>query len=144
MYRQLQHLMTTTLGTVHAAQQSSLGMLLSEPAAPARWGGAGAHAAPSTFPVLTAKRSRNHVSCRTAEQSSSSGVLLSDLLHLRDGAELVPVVFGCETRETGEIFNQAADGILGLGNSPVSLINQVSLGSMHSFWGFGKPVPQIC
>jgi len=60
-----------------------------------------------------------------AEQSSSSGVLLSDLLHLRDGAELVPVVFGCETRETGEIFNQAADGILGLGNSPVSLINQV-------------------
>ena len=36
----------------------------------------------------------------------------------------VPVVFGCETRETGEIFNQEADGILGLGNSPISLVNQ--------------------
>ena len=37
----------------------------------------------------------------------------------------MPVVFGCETRETGEIFNQEADGILGLGNSPISLVNQV-------------------
>ena len=34
------------------------------------------------------------------------------------------MVFGCETRETGEIFNQEADGILGLGNSPISLVNQ--------------------
>ena len=33
-------------------------------------------------------------------------------------------MFGCETRETGEIFNQEADGILGLGNSPISLVNQ--------------------
>ena len=38
-----------------------------------------------------------------------------------------PVVFGGETRETGEIFNQEADGILGLGNSPISLVNQVSI-----------------
>lgn len=29
------------------------------------------------------------------------------------------------TQETGEIYNQAADGILGLGNSPVSMVNQV-------------------
>lgn len=33
-----------------------------------------------------------------AEQSSSSGVLLSDALHLRDGGEAVAVVFGCETQ----------------------------------------------
>jgi hypothetical protein len=33
-----------------------------------------------------------------AEQSSSSGVLLSDALHLRDGGEAVPFVFGCETQ----------------------------------------------
>lgn len=61
-----------------------------------------------------------------AEQSSSSGVLLSDALHLRDGGDAVWVVFGCETQETGEIYNQAADGILGLGNSPVSIINQLA------------------
>lgn len=33
-----------------------------------------------------------------AEQSSSAGVLLSDALHLRDGGEPVPFVFGCETQ----------------------------------------------
>ncbi len=49
--------------------------------------------------------------------------LLSTLPH-EQSATQVPVVFGCETRETGEIFNQEADGILGLGNSPISLVNQ--------------------
>lgn len=58
-----------------------------------------------------------------AEQSSSAGLLVSDQLQLRDGG--VEVVFGCETKETGEIYNQEADGILGLGNSEVSLVNQV-------------------
>lgn len=62
-----------------------------------------------------------------AEQSSSAGLLLSDVLHLRGGAPPAAVMFGCETRETGEIFNQAADGILGLGDHPVSLVNQVRL-----------------
>ena len=36
-----------------------------------------------------------------------------------------PVVFGCETQETGEIYSQEADGIMGLGNSAVSVVNQV-------------------
>ena len=58
-----------------------------------------------------------------AEQSSSAGLLVADQLHVGDGS--VEVVFGCETKETGEIYNQEADGILGLGNSEVSLINQV-------------------
>lgn len=40
------------------------------------------------------------------------------------------VVFGCETKETGEIFNQEADGILGLGNSEVSMVNQVGYPSV--------------
>nr|BBK07876.1 aspartyl protease family protein [Coccomyxa sp. KJ] len=59
-----------------------------------------------------------------AEQSSSAGLLVSDQLQLRDGG--VEVVFGCETKETGEIYNQEADGILGLGNSEVSLVNQLA------------------
>lgn len=50
---------------------------------------------------------------------------MGDQLQLRDGG--VDVVFGCETKETGEIFNQEADGILGLGNSEVSMINQVNV-----------------
>ena len=58
-----------------------------------------------------------------AEQSSSAGLLVGDQLQLRDGG--VDVVFGCETKETGEIYNQEADGILGLGNSEVSMVNQV-------------------
>ena len=48
--------------------------------------------------------------------------VIADVTHTC--AVQVPVVFGCETRETGEIFNQEADGILGLGNSPISLVNQ--------------------
>jgi hypothetical protein len=49
---------------------------------------------------------------------------MQDQLQLDDGG--VDVVFGCETKETGEIFHQEADGILGLGNSAVSLVNQLS------------------
>ena len=55
-----------------------------------------------------------------------------DHLQLNGGG--VGVVFGCETRETGEIFNQEADGILGLGNSEISVINQVSA-ALPSFSG---------
>lgn len=58
-----------------------------------------------------------------AEQSSSFGNLIQDELQLLGGTS--PVVFGCETLETGEIFSQEADGIMGLGNSEVSVINQV-------------------
>ena len=46
------------------------------------------------------------------------------------------VVFGCETRETGEIFNQEADGILGLGNSEISVINQVGAAPPWGFQGW--------
>ena len=55
---------------------------------------------------------------------------MGDQLQLRDGG--VEVVFGCETKETGEIFNQEADGILGLGNSEVSMVNQVRLPALPS------------
>lgn len=59
-----------------------------------------------------------------AEQSSSAGVLVEDKMQLGDGG--MDVVFGCETKETGEIFNQEADGIMGLGNSEVSVVNQLA------------------
>lgn len=58
-----------------------------------------------------------------AEQSSSAGILIQDQMQLGVGG--VDIVFGCETKETGEIFNQEADGIMGLGNSEVSIVNQV-------------------
>ena len=58
-----------------------------------------------------------------AEQSSSAGILIQDKMQLGQGG--VDIVFGCETKETGEIFNQEADGIMGLGNSEVSIVNQV-------------------
>ena len=58
----------------------------------------------------------------------------------------VPVVFGCETRETGEIFNQEADGILGLGNSPISLVNQARCNSLgfHALLGHTLPMCELC
>lgn len=98
-----------------------------------------------------------------AEQSSSSGILVEDLLALHDGERrptqlgcaaacqhlcgwwrwlsagalsfqahhalwVAPragqpgaaIIFGCETQETGEIYQQRADGLLGLGNSDAS------------------------
>lgn len=52
-----------------------------------------------------------------AEQSSSSGLLVADLLAMHDGGPGARLVFGCETREGGEIYRQRADGLVGLGNS---------------------------
>ncbi|KAL4433645.1 hypothetical protein ABPG75_000086 [Micractinium tetrahymenae] len=60
-----------------------------------------------------------------AEQSSSSGILLEDMLALHDGQPGAPIIFGCETRETGEIYKQRADGLFGLGNSDASVVNQL-------------------
>ncbi|KAK9790119.1 hypothetical protein WJX73_003557 [Symbiochloris irregularis] len=57
------------------------------------------------------------------EASSSAGLIIKDNLQLPSGG--VPIVFGCETRETGEIFRQQADGLMGLGNSDISIVNQL-------------------
>ena len=59
-----------------------------------------------------------------AEESSSEGILVRDKLLLPDSGT-ADVVFGCETRETGEIYRQLADGLMGLGSSDISVINQV-------------------
>ena len=42
-----------------------------------------------------------------------------------DAGPPLDVTFGCALQETGEIFRQAADGILGLGNNANALHSQV-------------------
>lgn len=62
-----------------------------------------------------------------AEMSSSSGLLAQDIMSFGKESELMPqqAVFGCENSETGDLFNQHADGIMGLGRGPLSIIDQL-------------------
>lgn len=62
-----------------------------------------------------------------AEMSSSSGVLGEDIVSFGNLSALVPqrAVFGCENSETGDLFNQHADGIMGLGRGPLSIMDQL-------------------
>ncbi|PKA53274.1 Aspartic proteinase-like protein 2 [Apostasia shenzhenica] len=62
-----------------------------------------------------------------AEMSSSSGVLGEDIVSFGKESALAPqkAVFGCETSETGDLFNQHADGIMGLGRGRLSIMDQL-------------------
>ncbi|KAH7850984.1 hypothetical protein Vadar_005569 [Vaccinium darrowii] len=62
-----------------------------------------------------------------AEMSSSSGVLGEDILSFGNESELVPqrAVFGCENVETGDLYSQHADGIMGLGRGDLSVVDQL-------------------
>jgi hypothetical protein len=60
-----------------------------------------------------------------AEQSSSEGRLVQDVFTFPASSTSVPVTFGCENSETGEIYKQKPDGILGMGNSPGAFHSQV-------------------
>ncbi|KAG8497454.1 hypothetical protein CXB51_008756 [Gossypium anomalum] len=62
-----------------------------------------------------------------AEMSSSRGVLGEDILSFGNQSELVPqrAVFGCENEETGDLYSQRADGIMGLGRGDLSLVDQL-------------------
>ncbi|KAA8537821.1 hypothetical protein F0562_027599 [Nyssa sinensis] len=64
---------------------------------------------------------------RYAEMSSSSGVLGEDVISFGNESELVPqrVVFGCENMETGALYSQRADGIMGLGRGHLGVVNQL-------------------
>ncbi|KAB1669252.1 hypothetical protein ERO13_A01G121200v2 [Gossypium hirsutum] len=64
---------------------------------------------------------------RYAEMSSSSGVLGEDIVSFGNESELVPqrAVFGCENRETGDLYSQRADGIMGLGRGQLSIVDQL-------------------
>ncbi len=78
---------------------------------------------------------------RAAEQSTSEGWLIQDVLAFPDAGPPAPVVFGCEASESGEIFRQTADGILGMGNSAVSFAAQVCV--CHWRLRFRLPLLQI-
>ncbi|XP_057544580.1 aspartic proteinase 36-like [Amaranthus tricolor] len=62
-----------------------------------------------------------------AEMSSSSGVLGEDIVSFGNQSELHPqhAVFGCETTETGDLYSQHADGIMGLGRGDLSIVDQL-------------------
>lgn len=62
-----------------------------------------------------------------AEMSTSSGVLGEDLISFGNLSELEPqrAVFGCENMETGDLYSQRADGIMGLGSGDLSIMDQL-------------------
>ncbi|KAJ7944487.1 Aspartic proteinase-like protein 2 [Quillaja saponaria] len=62
-----------------------------------------------------------------AEMSSSSGVLGEDVISFGNQSELAPqrAVFGCENVETGDLYSQHADGIMGLGSGDLSIVDQL-------------------
>ncbi|XP_057449579.1 aspartic proteinase 36-like [Lotus japonicus] len=62
-----------------------------------------------------------------AELSSSSGVLGEDVVSFGNQSELGPqrAVFGCENVETGDLYSQHADGIIGLGRGDLSIMDQL-------------------
>ncbi|KAL5780148.1 hypothetical protein ACOSQ2_010885 [Xanthoceras sorbifolium] len=64
---------------------------------------------------------------RYAEMSSSSGLLGEDIVSFGNESELVPqrAVFGCENVETGDLYTQRADGIMGLGRGQISIVDQL-------------------
>lgn len=75
--------------------------------------------------------------CLAAEESSSEGWMVADRLHLlaadsddsssSNSSRAVEVVFGCENMETGEIYKQRVDGVLGMGNNANALPRQVGV-----------------
>ncbi|KAI0523479.1 hypothetical protein KFK09_005874 [Dendrobium nobile] len=62
-----------------------------------------------------------------AEMSSSSGLLAQEVISFGKESELMPqrAIFGCENSESGDLFNQHADGIIGLGRGQLSIVDQL-------------------
>ncbi|KAG2444641.1 hypothetical protein HXX76_001385 [Chlamydomonas incerta] len=73
----------------------------------------------------TCKNDQCGYSVRYLEGSSTSGFLTEDLLAVGDGGPAAKLVFGCAQSETGLLRDQSADGIFGMGRSPVSLHGQL-------------------
>lgn len=63
-----------------------------------------------------------------AEQSFNSGFLVRDYMWYgksSSGYLPWPLVLGCETSETGSLYSQHADGIMGLGRGSLSVVDQL-------------------
>ncbi|EPS62720.1 hypothetical protein M569_12069, partial [Genlisea aurea] len=62
-----------------------------------------------------------------AEMSSSSGVLGEDVVSFGNQSDLEAqrAIFGCENAETGDLYSQHADGIIGLGRGDLSIVDQL-------------------
>ncbi|KAK8949137.1 Aspartic proteinase Asp1 [Platanthera zijinensis] len=62
-----------------------------------------------------------------AEMSSSSGLLAHEVISFGKESNLMPqhAIFGCENSESGDLFNQHADGIMGLGRGQLSMVDQL-------------------
>ena len=54
------------------------------------------------------------------------GAAPADLVLASVSKPSVPVAFGCDNIESGEIYRQAADGITGLSDAPLSVITQLA------------------
>lgn len=59
--------------------------------------------------------------------STSSGVLGEDIISFGNLSALAPqrAVFGCENMETGDLYSQHADGIMGLGRGDLSIVDHL-------------------
>lgn len=62
-----------------------------------------------------------------AEKSSSRGVLGEDVISFGSKTSLKPqrLIFGCENMESGQLYTQHADGIIGLGSAKLGIMNQL-------------------
>eukprot|EP00882_Tetradesmus_deserticola_P020603 GHRQ01022264.1.p2 GENE.GHRQ01022264.1~~GHRQ01022264.1.p2 ORF type:complete len:120 (+),score=38.09 GHRQ01022264.1:942-1301(+) len=58
--------------------------------------------------------------------SSSEGWLIQDKLRFPDNGSSIDFVFGCEDKETGAIYKQQVDGVLGMGNNENSFPRQLA------------------
>lgn len=54
-------------------------------------------------------------------------MLAEDTIFFGNDSELAPqsAVFGCEIVETGDLYSQRADGIMGLGRGRLSVVDQL-------------------
>mmetsp|Transcript_22652 Transcript_22652/g.62543 ORF Transcript_22652/g.62543 Transcript_22652/m.62543 type:complete len:640 (-) Transcript_22652:415-2334(-) len=82
-------------------------------------------------PRCSCRSNKCYFSRSYAEGSSSQGVLVEDVFAFPDtagsmaGGSSVRIVFGCEEGETGEIFRQKADGLIGMGDNDNSFHSQL-------------------
>lgn len=76
-------------------------------------------------PTCQCRDERCYYSRSYAERSSSEGWLIEDNFGFPDRKEPVRLVFGCENGETGEIYKQLADGIMGMGNNDNAMQSQL-------------------